>query len=113
LARPRARGRTVADDSPPSSAPGQAGKRDCLVAKKIKGINSAEDCREIRPTLFTIYDSGLTLLVLQFLVERAKLCELLIGRNRGMRVLLRSQLVRQGIAAKCATKALTTVLRER
>ena len=41
-----------------SSAPGHAGKRECLVAKKIKGIDSAEDCREIRPILFTIYDSG-------------------------------------------------------
>src|SRR5271156_3522552 len=35
----------------------------------------------------------LTLLVLQLLVELAQLCELLIGRNRGMRVLLRRQLL--------------------
>src|SRR5271155_6267691 len=35
----------------------------------------------------------LTLLVLQLLVELAQICELLIGRNRGMRVLLRRQLL--------------------
>ena len=88
LARPRARGRSVADDSPLSRASGQASKRERLdvSSRRIKRRQEAQECRNReRP--------GLTLLVLQLLVELAQLCELLIGRDRGMRVLLRRQLL--------------------